>query len=109
MFCIDKRTDEYGGYRVRNERNEGGGATHGTSTLEQGLDTLLGDDLAGSVEHALVVRTGSTRGHHHSSPDGVKGVRSETGTGGDSPTEQERGQEGTLERTLEDGGLERVV
>ena len=101
-----KHTSQYG---VSNVRKESNSSTHGTSTLEQGLDTLLGDDLAGSVEHALVVRTGTTRGHHHSSPDGVKGVRSETGTGGDSPTEQERGQEGTLERTLEDSGLKRVV
>jgi len=81
----------------------------GTSSLEQGLDSLLGDDLGTSVEHALVVGTGTSRGHHHSSPDGVQGVRSETGTGGNSPTEQERGQEGSLQRSLEDGGLQRVV
>ena len=36
----------------------------GTCTLEERLDTLLGDDLRPSIEHGLVVNT-STRSHHH--------------------------------------------
>ena len=50
-----------------------------------------------------------TRGHHHTTTDGVKGVRSETGRGGDSPAEEERGEEVALKRTNEDDGLDRVV
>jgi hypothetical protein len=52
---------------------------------------------------------GSTGGHHHSSSDGVERVRSKTGTGGDTPTESERGHEGSLKRTDEDNGLNGVV
>jgi hypothetical protein len=49
------------------------------------------------------------RSHHHTTTDGIQRVRSNTGTGGDTPSEQERGQEGTLKRTDENNGLERVV
>ena len=80
----------------------------GSGTLEERLDTLLGNDLGSSVEHGLVV-DGSTGGHHHSSSDGVERVRSKTGTGGDTPTEKEGGHEGTLERTDKDNGLKGVV
>jgi hypothetical protein len=31
-----------------------------------------------------------TRGHHHTTTDGVKGVRSDTSTGGDSPISEEK-------------------
>jgi len=80
----------------------------GTRTLEEGPDTLLGDDLGTSVEHGLVVN-GTARSHHHTTTDSVQGVRSETGTGSDRPTEEERGQEVTLERTNKDNRLDRVV
>lgn len=80
----------------------------GAGTLEERLDALLGNDLAGGVHHVLVV-DGATRGHHHSSSDGVEGVRSETGTSGDGPAEQERGEEVALEGANEDDGLDRVV
>lgn len=80
----------------------------GTGTLEERADTLLGDDLAGSIEGALVL-DGLTRGHHHPAADGVKGVRGNTGTGGDAPTEDERGEEVVLERAGEDDRLDRVV
>jgi hypothetical protein len=80
----------------------------GSGTLEERLDTLLGDDLGSSVDHGLVV-DGSTGSHHHSSSDSVEGVRSETGTGGDSPTEKEGGKEVTLKRTNKDDGLNGVV
>ena len=63
----------------------------------------------------------STRGHHHATtvdelasidlqplgdlPNGIEGVRRKTSTNSDTPTEQERGQERTLESTDEDDGL----
>lgn len=80
----------------------------GTSTLEQGLDTLLGDDLLESIEGRGVL-DGLTRGHHHTPTDGVERVRGNTGTGGDSPTKSERGEEVVGERTGEQDGLQGVV
>lgn len=80
----------------------------GTSTLEQGLDTLLGDDLAESIEGRGVL-DGLTRGHHHTPTDGVERVRGNTGTGGDSPTEEERGKEVVGEGTGEEDRLQGVV
>lgn len=80
----------------------------GTSTLEEGLDTLLGNDLAESVE-GTVVLDGLTRGHHHTPTDSVKGVGGDTGSGGDAPTESERGKEVSSEGTNENNGLDGVV
>jgi len=80
----------------------------GTSTLEERLDTLSGDDLAGSIE-GTVVLDGLTGGHHHTTADSVKRVGSDTSTSGDGPTEEERGEEVALEGTSEEDGLERVV
>lgn len=80
----------------------------GTSTLEERLDTLGGDNLASSI-HGTVVLDGLTRGHHHATTDGVKRVRSDTGTSGDGPTKSERSQEVTLEGTGEEDRLDRVV
>jgi len=79
----------------------------GTSTVEQRLDTVGGNDLAGSVEGGLVL-DGLTRGHHHATADGVKRVGSDTGSGGDAPTKSERGEEAGLE-ALGEEGLEGVV
>jgi hypothetical protein len=99
----------------------------GSGTLEERLDTLLGDDLATSIDGRLVLDglricqwlyckvvmrtllTYLTRGHHHAATDGVKRVRSDTSTSGDSPTEGERGEEVALKVTSEDDGLERIV
>lgn len=50
-----------------------------------------------------------TRGHHHATTDGIQGVRGNTGTGGDGPAEEERGEEVALKRTNQDDGLDRVV
>jgi hypothetical protein len=80
----------------------------GTSTLEERLDTLSGDNLAGSI-HGTVVLDGLTRGHHHTTADSVKRVRGDTGTSGDGPTEEERGEEVALKVASEENGLERVV
>ena len=49
------------------------------------------------------------RRHHHATTDGVEGVRGDTSTSGDGPSEQERGQEVTFEGTSEKDGLDRVV
>ena len=80
----------------------------GTSTLEQRLDTLLGNNLVEGIEGALVL-DGLTRGHHHATTDGIKGVRGDTGTSGDAPTEEERGEEVVGEGTDEDDRLDGVV
>lgn len=80
----------------------------GTSTLEERLNSLLGDDLAGSI-HGGGVLDGLTGGHHHAATDGVKGVRGNTGTGGDGPAEQEGGEERALKRTDEENGLDGIV
>lgn len=80
----------------------------GTSTLEERLDTLLGDDLGSGIEGRLVL-DGLTGGHHHATTDGVKGVRGDTSGGGDAPAESERGEEVVLEVTDEEDGLDGVV
>lgn len=80
----------------------------GSSSLEERLGTLSLDDLRSSVEHGLVVDLGS-RGHHHSSSDGVEGVRGESGSGGDGPSESERGEEVTLKGSDEDNRLDGIV
>lgn len=50
-----------------------------------------------------------TRGHHHTTTDGIQRVRGNTGTSGDSPAEEERGKEVALKRTNQDDRLDRVV
>jgi hypothetical protein len=80
----------------------------GTSTLEEGSDTLLGNDLATSIEGRLVL-DGLTRSHHHTTTDGVQWVRSNTSTSSDRPAEKEGSQEVTLKRTDKDDRLDRVV
>lgn len=80
----------------------------GTGTLEEGLDTLLGNDLLEGIGGGLVL-DGLTRGHHHTPTDSVKRVRGDTGTGGDAPTEEERSEEVASERTDQDDGLDGVV
>lgn len=50
-----------------------------------------------------------TRSHHHTPTDSVERVRADTSTSGDTPAEQEGGQEVTLKRTDEENRLERVV
>jgi hypothetical protein len=64
--------------------------------------------LTGAVERGLVL-DGLTRGHHHTTTDGVQRVRSNTSTSSDRPAEQEGSQEVALKRTNQDDGLERVV
>lgn len=80
----------------------------GTSTLEERLDTFGGNDLSSSVGDTVVMGLG-TRSHHHSSSNSVQGVRSETSTSGDGPTEQEGSEERVGHVTGEEDRLERVV
>jgi hypothetical protein len=80
----------------------------GTCTLEERSETLLGDDLATSIEGRLVF-DGLTGGHHHTTTDSVQWVRSNTSTSSDTPSEKEGGKEVTLERTDENDRLDRVV
>jgi hypothetical protein len=98
----------------------------GTSTLEERLDTLSGDDLLESIEGGLVLdgldkwlvssieglgifETYLSGGHHHTTTDGIKRVRGNTGTSGDSPTESEGSKEVTLKGTDEEDRLDGVV
>jgi hypothetical protein len=64
--------------------------------------------LAGGI-HGRLVLDGLTRGHHHTTTDGVQRVRGDTGTGGDGPSEKEGGEEVTLKRADKDDGLDGVV
>ena len=52
---------------------------------------------------------GSTRRHHHTTTDGVERVRADTSRSGDSPSEEEGGEEVALEGTNKDNGFDRVV
>jgi len=80
----------------------------GSSTLEEGLGTLLGDDLTESIEGRLVL-DGLTRSHHHTTTDSIQWVRSNTSTSGNTPSEKEGGKEVALKRTDKDDRLDRVV
>jgi hypothetical protein len=80
----------------------------GTSTLEERLDTLLGNDLTSSI-HGRLVLDGLTRSHHHTTTDSIQWVRSNTSTSGDTPSEKEGSKEVTLKRTDKDDWLDGVV
>lgn len=80
----------------------------GASTLEERHDTLGLDDLAGSVEGALILDS-LTRGHHHTAADGIKRVGGDTSASGDAPTEKERGEEVVFKIACENYRLNRVV
>jgi hypothetical protein len=85
----------------------------GTGTLEERLDTLGGDNLLEGIERRLVLdglqlsvgsksaskKTHLSGSHHHATTDGIKRIRADTSTSGDTPSEQEGSQEVTLERT----------
>jgi len=78
-----------------------------TSTLEERLGTFLGNDLTESVERRVILDSG-TRGHHHTTTNGINRVRSKTGTGSDSPTKSEGSEERALE-VLREHRLKRIV
>jgi hypothetical protein len=68
------------------------------STLEEGLGTLLCDNLLESVQGAVVL-DGLTRCHHHATANSVNGVGGKASTNGYTPPEQEAGQEVILQNT----------
>jgi hypothetical protein len=80
----------------------------GSSTLEEGLGTLLGNDLTESIEGRLVLDS-LTRSHHHTTTDSIQWVRSNTSTSGNTPSKKEGGKEVALKRTDKDDRLDRVV
>ena len=52
------------------------GASHssqdvGSGSLHHGHEALVLQDLDSAVDGSLVLDTGTSRGHHHTSPDGV--------------------------------------
>jgi hypothetical protein len=79
-----------------------------TSTLEERLNSLLGNDLLSGIEGSLVL-DGLTRGHHHATTDSVQRVRSDTSTSGDGPSKSERSKEVTLKRADKENGLDGIV
>ena len=60
----------------------------GSGSLEEAPNALGGEDLPGAVDGSAVLFT-FTGGHHHSSSDGVDGVRGKASTDGDTPAEKE--------------------
>merc|ERR1719385_45962 len=60
-----------------------------TSTLHHGHEAFILHDLHGTVNGALVLST-TTRGHHHTSSDGVNGVGHEASSDSHKPTKEER-------------------
>lgn len=60
------------------------------STLEEGLGTLLCNNLLESIQGAVVL-DGLTRCHHHATANSINGVRGKASTNGYTPAEQEAG------------------
>lgn len=80
-----------------------------TSTLEERANTLLGEDLGEGVDGAAVLGA-LTRGHHHAATHGINGVGGETRESGDTPAEDEVGQEvGATRKDGLDGVVETEV
>jgi len=77
-----------------------------SGSLHHGHEAFVLEDLNGAI-HGVLVFDGGTRGHHHSSTNGVNGVGHKTGGNGDTPAEQE-GQENVGVLTQQDG-LQGVV
>lgn len=88
--------DVVGLHVVEADEDEGSAETTedvGTGTLEEGVDTVVLEDLGSAVEGSRVLGLGGTRGHHHAATDGVEGVGDETSDDGDGVTEGEAGEE----------------
>lgn len=66
-----------------------------TSTFEEWLGTLICDDCLECMQRALVLHSFS-RSHHHSSSNSVNGIRSQTSTNCDSPSQKETSKETIL-------------
>ena len=64
----------------------------GAGTLHHGHEALVLEDLHAAIDGAVIL-DGGTRGHHHTSTNGVNGVGHEAGSNGDTPTQQEGKQD----------------
>ena len=78
----------------------------GSCTFHQGHKALVLRDLDETIHGSLVLDS-TSRGHHHAPSDGVNGVGHETGSYGDSPSQQEGNSNASI-RTQEER-LECVV
>jgi len=68
----------------------------GKGTLEESIAAFLGVDLSHTVKSTVVKDFLLARLHHQSSSDGIKGIREETGEGGDNLGNKELVQDGGL-------------
>jgi len=78
----------------------------GTGALHHGHETLVLEDLHTAIDRALVL-DGGTRGHHHTTPNGVDGVGHETGSNGHTPAQKEGQEQGFV--VSQKNGLEGIV
>jgi len=65
----------------------------GASSLEESLGTLVGQNLAEAVDGSGVLAGVASRGHHHTTTDGIQRVGDEAGNDGDSVSNGELGVE----------------
>jgi len=89
------------------------GSTHtsedvGKGTLEESLTTFVLSDLSEAIESTSVHNILSTRLHHESSSDGIKGIRSQTGDTSDELGNEELNSDGGL-AFLEEDSLSGIV
>ena len=103
----------WGGREERRRREEGeergrGGGEGRSQPLARPTSTRPREPRKEDAQHRRVVDL-LARGHHHATTDRVERVRRDTGTGRDTPSEEERREERALERARHDDRLERVV
>jgi len=78
----------------------------GSGALHHGHKALVLHDLNGAVDGALVL-DGGTRGHHHTTTNGINGVGHQTGGDGDTVTQAEGKQQSGVGSQKD--GLEGIV
>lgn len=78
----------------------------GTSTVEEGHNTLSLEDSGETVQRTVVLDS-LTGGHHHTTTDSINRVRDNTGSDGNSVTEHEVGKSRRV--LTEDNRLEGIV
>ena len=94
---------------VHHENKSTAGSTDGVtqSTLEEGPGTFVDGNLLPAVKGRLVHNVRATSLHHHTTTDGIEGVRNDTGGGGDALSDQPSVEEGSVLGILEDHLLDR--
>merc|ERR1711955_46898 len=78
----------------------------GSSSLHQGHESLVPENLREAVQGSLVLDS-TSGGHHHAPPDGVDGVGHQTSGNCDSPTQEEGESHSSI--SAKKHGLESVV